>query len=120
TIVDAIPPATTTTFPGGVLAQPTNTGRFHHGDCGVIPEFTANLGWRITPWLQGTIGYNFLYVNNLARVGAQIDAVDGRQVFSSAAFVPNLQPPPASPEQPSGGHSVFWVQGLNVGLELTY
>ena len=118
TIFDATPPPTTTVTGGGVLTEPTNLGRFHHGDFAVIPEITANLGWRITPWLEATVGYNFLYINNLYRAGSQIETVDGRQVFSSAAFVPNSQA--VNPQPPGESHSVFWVQGLNAGLSFSF
>ncbi len=111
---------TTVTRPGGVLTQPTNIGHTNHYDFEFVPEITLNFGWHITPRLQATVGYNFLYMNNVYRVGSQIEGVDGRQVFGSTLFVPNALPAPTQPTQPAGASSTFWVQGLTVGLEYKF
>jgi hypothetical protein len=112
---------TTVTHLGGVLAQPTNIGRFNHGDFAVIPELIVQAGWRITSHVQLTVGYNFLYINNLFRVNSQIDGVDGRQVFGSTGFVANPQPVPTRPAPPGAETGqTFWAQGLNAGVEFSY
>ncbi len=120
TLVDPLgAPGTTVTRGGGVLSQPTNLGRFANHNFTLVPEITANLGWRLTPRLTATVGYNFLYVSRLFRAAEQIDGVDGRQIFGSTLFIPNAQPAPIQP-LPQGGTSTFWAQGLNLGLEFSY
>ena len=65
-----------------------------------------------------TVGYNFLYVDQLIRAGDQINPVDDRQVRSSAGFDPTANP--THPQPPSFRDTRFWAQGLNLGLEITY
>ena len=120
TLIDPVgAPGTTITRVGGVLTQPTSIGRFTHSNFSIVPEVTANLGWRITPRLKATVGYNFLFVDKLFRVQDQIGGVDGRQVFGSTLFTPNAQPAPTLP-QPQGSTTSFWAQGINLGLEFSF
>ena len=63
-----------------------------------------NLGFQITPWMRGTVGYSFLYLSSVARPGNQIDnTFDG---------ITHPLVPMAS--------SSFWAQGLNLGLQFSY
>lgn len=103
---------------GGLFALPSNSGESRHGDFGVIPELQLQGGVLLTPWLRATIGYDFLYWSEVLRPGNQIDlTVDRRQVPTDPAFRPGS---PAGFPRPQANPSDFWVQGLSLGLEVTY
>lgn len=102
-----------TRFPGGLLAQRTNSGRFERDAFGVIPEFGATLGFYVTQRLRLTGGYSFLYWGNVVRAGDQIDL----------DLNPDLLPPEAVPftgaSRPAFAfrETDFFAHGLNAGLD---
>jgi Putative beta barrel porin-7 (BBP7) len=103
---------------GGVLAQPTNIGRYYHSSFSVVPETGFNFGYQITPWLRAQIGYNFLYWTSVVRPGNQIDrTVNPSQVPTDASFTGLTGParPVLVPQT-----SDFWTQGVNFGLEFRF
>src|SRR5262249_20111325 len=61
------------TFAGGYFAQPTNSGTRSRGVLGLVPEVGVTLGYQLTKWAAVTVGYTFLYINNVARPGQQVD-----------------------------------------------
>jgi hypothetical protein len=104
--------------PGGLLAEPTNSGRHLHDAFSVVPELTLNAGYQFTPWCRGFIGYNFLYWTNVIRPGEQIDTVvNSNQVllFGTPSAVPVTRPAVTTFHQTD-----VWVQGLTLGLEFCY
>jgi hypothetical protein len=77
------PGAAPMTFRGGLLAAGPNIGRFTSDHFSVVPEFTLNVGYFVTPSFRIYAGYNFLLWTNVIRPGDQIDhTVD-------LTFVPN-------------------------------
>src|SRR5262249_15357519 len=59
-------------FAGGLLALPTNIGRYSRSRGSVVPEVGVNLGYQLTDHLQATVGYTFLYWSRVARPGNTI------------------------------------------------
>jgi hypothetical protein len=101
------------TVNGGLLTQQSNIGSFKDDPFTVVPEFTVTLGYLITPRLDMSIGYTFLYVNHVSRPGELIDtAVNLTQQTGQ------LEGParPAFEFQDSD----YWLQGLNFGLNLRF
>jgi hypothetical protein len=111
------PGNTPVTNPGGLLAQPTNSGRFFHSSFGVIPELGIDLGYWITPCFRFSFGYNLLYWNRVARPGDQIDrVVSASQVARDPTFgVTQGDRPVFLPHESS-----FWAQGMTFGFEFRY
>jgi len=109
---------TVITYPGGYFAQSTNFGRASHTAFAVVPEIDLNLGLRLTPWANVFVGYSFLYVSSVARPGEQIDRV----INPTQAVAINGPGPFSGPARPApmNNSTDFWVQGINVGLELRY
>jgi len=112
------PGEATQVFRGGLLAAGPNIGRFTDNQFSVVPEATFNLGYTLTPAVRVYAGYNFMYWNNVIRPGDQIDRV------VDVTFVPN---PPAGVvasgqfrPQPTFSQSDFWVQGVQLGVELRW
>ncbi|HEV3115840.1 MAG TPA: BBP7 family outer membrane beta-barrel protein [Gemmataceae bacterium] len=114
----ASPGGPVTSQAGGLLALPSNIGRFHRDEFAVIPEVGVKLGCQLTNTLALTLGYSFLYWSEVVRPGNQID-------FS---LNPSQLPTSNGPGSPLGAarpaHTLhgtdFWAQGLSAGLELRY
>src|SRR5262249_34378980 len=49
-------------FSGGLLAQPADLGHYARDRFAVLPEAEVKVGYRLTPWLWATVGYDFLYL----------------------------------------------------------
>jgi hypothetical protein len=101
------------TYPGGLLAQRTNIGRFARGQFVVVPEVGVTLAYELTESLKASFGYSFVFVSDVVRPGDQIDT----------GVNPDLLPPEAvpfsGPLQPAFAFhgSGFWAQGLGFGVE---
>ncbi len=110
----SIPGQATTSAPGGLLALPSNIGAYGSDQFSVVPELGVNLGYDISTQLRATIGYDFLYWNNVARPGDQIDVnIDPRQLPPAA--VTNATRPEFLLHT-----SDYWAQGLNLGLDFHF
>jgi Putative beta barrel porin-7 (BBP7) len=107
-------------FPGGLLAQPSNIGRFTRDSFGVIPEVGLQLGYQVTDHFRVTVGYNFLFWSDVLRAGEQVDRnIDLTQVpavFQPPGIVPVGQTRPAVLFRETS----YWAQGLTAGLEWRY
>jgi hypothetical protein len=106
-------------FTGGVLGQPSNSGRFVKSVFAVLPEAVVKVGYRFRDRSRFYVGYNFLYLSEAVRPGDQVDTtVDPSQVpllgRASAGDVMAARPAPVL------ARSDFWVQGLIFGLEYRY
>jgi Putative beta barrel porin-7 (BBP7) len=113
-----VSPAGNTTFPGGVLALPTNIGRHFHDTFSVVPEGQLNLGWSITPHIKATVGYNFVFWSEVARPGNQIDPVLNPGLIPTSQVFGNGQGAPRP--QFIFNESNFWAQGITWGLEFKF
>jgi hypothetical protein len=100
---------------GGLLALSSNVGHYGQSNGVIVPELNLNLGYQVTSNLRLRAGYNFLYVNSVARPGTIIDTTVN----------PALIPPatgtalPARPA-PFIERTDFYLHGINAGLELRY
>jgi hypothetical protein len=113
--VISVPGTGTVSGPGGLLALPTNMGRFHRDTFSVVPEFGVNVGYYITPYIKLYVGYTFIGWTNVVRPGNVIDrVVNPSQIPPGGALV--------GPARPAFRFrdSDFWVQGINIGVELRY
>ncbi len=82
----------------GFLVQ-GNNGTHTEDKIGILPEVGVKLAWNPTQHLQFFVGYDALFLNNVIRVGEQVDAVVGPY---HPAVVFNT--------------SSFWAQGVNFGM----
>lgn len=109
-----------TAVPGGLLALPTNIGRFTQDVFTVAPSAEIKLGWWLTRSMRLQAGYAFLFWSNVARPGNQIDRrLNNTQVPTFATFAPG----PANPPLPAPSldrTEAFWVQSIDVGVEFRY
>ncbi|HZU37271.1 MAG TPA: BBP7 family outer membrane beta-barrel protein [Gemmataceae bacterium] len=108
------------TFPGGYLAQPTNSGRQRAAHFAVLPEAGLNVGCQVTPRLRLLVGYTFLYASNVVRPGDQIDrGINPTQAPAITGLPTTAVIGPQRPA-PLFRTSDFWAQGLNFGLEFRF
>ena len=106
----------TQTFPGGYFALPTNIGSHKRTVFAVVPEVGLTLGFQLTRWASVFAGYSFLYTNNVARPGNQIDrSINPTQSVAWVGEPPVALQGVAEPTFKFKG-SDFWAQGINVGL----
>jgi hypothetical protein len=105
-----------TSYPGGLLAQRTNSGLHSRQQFAVLPELDLTLGWRFTQRLKAVFGYTLVYLSPVVRPGDQIDL----------DVNPDLLPPEAVPfTGPLRPRFVlhdadYWAQGFSVGLDYSW
>jgi hypothetical protein len=103
---------------GGLLALPTNSGRFHDSEFSVIPDVALQIGYQLHHNVRVFVGYDFLYWSDVARPGDQLD------LGVNPGRVPALRMrgPLTGPERPafSPQQTDFWAQGLEAGVEVRY
>jgi hypothetical protein len=114
--VITVPGAPAVQQPGGVLALGTNNGSYHSSVLAVVPEFGATLGWRITPNVQVRLGYSALMLNQVARVGDEVNTTVNSNRF------PGLNPPGGGINEPafSFNRNNTWINGATLGIEISY
>jgi len=102
--------AAPTSLPGGLLALPSNSGRFTHNVFSVVPQVGCQIGYDLTPHVRLSVGYDFLYWNNVVRPGAQVNnAISAAQVPVSTSYAPGTTFTPAAPHSSTD----FWAHGVS-------
>jgi hypothetical protein len=98
------------TFPGGLLGQPSNSGRRENHEFAVVPEVGLDVGWQLNENIRLFSGYTFLYESAVLRPANLVDLV-----------VNPLQGPPG-PARPAffARQTDFWAMGLTGGIEIRY
>gem|GEM_PF-1385114 len=104
----------TVVTPGGLLTQPTNIGTYVNDEFTVIPEAGAKVGLQLTDHIKASVGYNFIYVSNVARPGGQIDSGVNISQIDGGALAGSPRPAPRL------GDTDFWLQGGSASLELRF
>jgi len=112
--LQSVPGLAPTVGAGGLLALPTNIGSYSRNRFSVVPELGVHAGYQLSDNLRAFVGYTFLYWNNVARAGGQVDVV-----------VNPTQLPPGTlvgPRRPAAifNDSDFWAQGFDFGVEFRF
>jgi hypothetical protein len=108
---------TTTTDLGGLLALSSNSFDHDEDEFAYVPELGLQIGFRVCEYCSFTVGYNFLYWSNVARVGDQIDT------SINPSLVPVGLPPGIDPTQRPRfilRDTDFWAHGLSIGVQVQY
>ena len=102
----------------GLFAEPSNIGSFTQHQFAVVPELRVKVAYDFNKYIRPFMAYNFLYINNIIRPAEQIDrninksqnpALGGTGILSG----------PATPS-PQFNSSGMWIQGLSVGITITF
>jgi hypothetical protein len=110
-------------YAGGVFAQPSNMGNFDANHFAVVPEGDFSVGYAFCSWARVLIGYDILYISDVARPGSQIDSgVNAYRTGVVQAAQPPIAAPGTDPSRPgyTAAQSSFWAQGLTLGVELHF
>lgn len=106
-------------LPGGLFAiQGANLGHQSVNRFAILTEIGAQFGVQVTKRAKMIVGYDFIYLNNTARPGPQIDpVVNTRLVPTSALFgtVSGLTSP-----VPTGARDDFYAHGVRMGFEIGF
>jgi hypothetical protein len=106
--------------PGGLLALPSNMGRYEDDQFALLPELDLKLRILSTERLSASIGYNLMFLTQVYRTGEQIDrSIDTDQLpgflpINDRVAARQLRP---APVQNSG---TLRAQSLSLGLSWTY
>lgn len=101
-----VPGQATVTSPG-FFATATNSGTFTRDEFTAITEVGLTLAYRWGSCTQLTVGYSFIYWNDIMAAEDAIDTtLDVTNGVTNAQF--------------AFQHSDFWVQGINLGLVRQY
>ena len=104
---------------GGLYANATNIGRYRVDRFAIVTDLNATVGFHLTTWLIGTVGYNVIHMSSAARPGNQFNGVVNPAVVPTSGLFG------------TGGTAVarapvnirdddFFTHGLNFGLILRY
>jgi hypothetical protein len=89
--------------PAGFFAQPTNIGTFERNRFCFVPELTFNLKYHVSPCVNFHIGYNILWLSEVALSADQLNPnidINGITGDPTFAFQDNN----------------YWLQGINFGM----
>ncbi len=98
------------TTPGGILAQPTNIGTYERNRFAFLPQLTTNLHYHITPTFSVHMGYNIMWISDVALTGDQIDLNVNPSQFAGGPLIG-----PADPAF-TFRDTEYWLQGINWGV----
>lgn len=111
---------TTVTSPAGLLALPSNIGRFQQNKFSQIPEFNVGMSCPILSCLTLRFDFTAIYWSKILRAREQIDRViDVTQIPNdplAAGSVPTGLGRPMVPFVQSG----LWVLGVGLGAEVKW
>ena len=97
------PAASNINYAGGVFAQPTNMGAHDADHFAFVPEGDFAVGYAFASWGRVMLGYDVIYISDVARPGDQIDP--GVNVYRSGVVqAPRLRSRPRNRSEPSGLH----------------
>ena len=102
---------------GGLLGGPNDNGRHTRDAFSVIPEVEVRLGYQVTDWLRGYVGYNGLFLGNTQRAGdsSSISTLNTNVTIANSNNSVNV----AQPTFRFNDHDVY-IQGVTFGLEAKY
>jgi hypothetical protein len=101
-------------YPGGLLAMPTNIGHYTRTRFALIPQVDVKLGYQLFPSLRVNVGYNFTYVSSVLRPGNQIDTTVNTTQIAGLPLIGPAQP------QATVNASGVWLQGITAGFDLYF
>jgi hypothetical protein len=106
--------------PGGLLALPSNMGRYTDNQFALLPELDLKVRLLLTEHVSASIGYNLLFLTQVYRAGEQIDrSIDASQL---PGFLPINDRVSSQQLHPVAlqSSSTLQAQTLSLGLTVTY
>jgi hypothetical protein len=102
---------------GGALFSPGDLGEHTRDRYAFVIEVNPNIGYYFTSHIRGFVGYNFLWMQNVAQPGSQVgfSTTHTEVTFAGQTTTIDMKQP-----QFRFSESSVWVQGVNFGLEFRY
>jgi hypothetical protein len=100
----AVPGEDPTLTEGGLFTGDSNLGEFNRSEFTAVTEVGLKLAYKWGPCTRLSVGYSFIYWNDVLRPGDHIDPRVGES--STGDVHPRF----------SFNHGDYWVQGINLGL----
>jgi len=104
---------------GGLLANASNIGRYTHDEFTYIPELNVNVGLNVTKSLTAFIGYNYLYIDKVARPGTAVNPNVNSSLVPFSSNYGSTTHPSATPNN-LFAQDTYWLMGINFGVMLRY
>jgi hypothetical protein len=106
-------------FVGGVYANSSNIGTYISNKFAIGVDANATVGYMFTPRFMGTVGYNYVFLNNVVRAGNSlsqtVDPMTAPGYGSGGGVVPSV-----GSGAPNLMNDTFWMHGVNFGFSLTF
>ena len=104
-------------FAGGLLGGPNDNGRRTRDTFAFIPEVQVKVGYQLTNWLRGSVGYNGIFLNNFQRAGSSstVNTLNTDVTLANSTQNVNVAQPTFR-----FNDSNFYIQGVTFGLEARY
>ena len=107
----ATPPGAPVTQPVGMLVL-GNPGTFERDEFAFAPEVNLKLAYRFRPNVLLSVGYSFIYWDNVAQAGDFIDPKFSGSTLNTAG--------PYGQDTFAWKDSSLWTQGIDLGFVLDY
>jgi hypothetical protein len=105
------------TQPGGALTSPLDVGSHSRQQGTVLTELGFNVGYQFSRGCRAYVGYNYIYLADIVRPGAQV----GEALSTTRVTFAGLSTTAGIPQSAFRfGQTEFSLQGLNFGLEFRY
>jgi hypothetical protein len=104
---------------GGLLALPSNIGRFNKDQFAFAPELEGTINVPFGHHINLNLGYNFIGLSRVVRPGDQIDTnIDSTQIPNLGTPTGNRSnlPRPSLPYK----QTKYYAHGFNIGLEFCW
>jgi len=111
----AVPNSATVVQPYGILASTSNMGTYERNRFGVLTQAQLEIGYQVNHRTKLKLGYNAIYLNDVARPGEQVDLH-----LNATQIDPNV--PVSGPASPTFNwkSDSLYLHGLNAGIEFTF
>jgi hypothetical protein len=107
-----VPPFVTSA--GGLLALPSNIGMHVQDEFALVPECGVGLSYHLTEHTDLTVGYSFMYWNQVVLPGDQIDRAVNATQARGGVLTGEARPRIAFHE------TDFFVHGVNLGVHIRF
>jgi hypothetical protein len=102
------------TASGGLLTQASNSGTFDSDEFAALSEFGVTLHRQLAPGVRLLVGYDLMLWSSVWRAADQVDLR-----LNPTQIPPGSLVGAARPQFP-GSESLYWAQGLRLGVEAKY
>jgi hypothetical protein len=100
--------------PGGLLAMPTNIGKYSTNAFGLVPHLELRVAYAVTRQIKWSVGYDLMYWSRVVRPGDQISLFVNPTQGSDQPL--RGTPGPLFPFKETD----LWITGVSTGFEFTF